>query len=672
MRFSSHVERPTLVKPPPPDRLNSWKEIAEYLDTSVRTVQRWERAEGLPVRRHEHAGGGGTAYALTREVDAWRESRRKRRVLSPRSRLILWRAVFGSMAVLLAATSAWLVWKRSPGRTGELRSVQLTTSAGLDIGASFSPDGNSFVYSSNRSGRFELYKGALSSAAVELQITSDGTQNIEPAWSADGKWIAYHSVAQHGIWLIPSTGGTARRLTGFGSMPAWSPDSRQIAFSGAEAALIAWFGFGAAGAQDPRIWTVAADGSQLRQVTFPNRPSGGHTMPAWSPDGKRLAFVAVTNDASIWNLELSSGKLDMLVQVGRDLPRPYATRWNLLRDPRFSPTGNGLYFAAMNEKGSYAIYWQRRSGEQPKELYSTNGDAPMAIGLLPDGKRLVFTRFLNTSQLWSLKPGAEPKPLFQGAVLRAYRPSFSPDGRLLAFGVETVGRSADMWIMNAEGTGVMPISSESGPKESGDTWTLDGTGLLYTYFDGPRIEFRRYDTVQKTNRVLYSWPSLQGLTRPVLMPDEQVVLASCSRPLNLCLAPGRGGPPRQITFEREGASYPNISRDGEWINYGLRGYPEQIGIMDRNGGHQERLTDDSAVYFPGSFASDNRRISYASYRDGVWNLWWIDRVTRERRQLTHLTTYGPYVRYPAWRPGSEEIVYEYSQVKGNIYLLSLR
>jgi TolB-like protein len=55
-------------------RLNSWKEIAAYLDTSVRTVQRWEQVEGLPVHRHEHARVA-TVYAYASEVDAWFGSR---------------------------------------------------------------------------------------------------------------------------------------------------------------------------------------------------------------------------------------------------------------------------------------------------------------------------------------------------------------------------------------------------------------------------------------------------------------------------------------------------------------------------------------------------------------------------------------------------------------------
>ena len=66
-----------LVSTSAPSRLNSWKEIAGYLDTSVRTVQRWEVIEGLPIHRHEHAKVG-TVYAYTSEVDAWLNDRRKR------------------------------------------------------------------------------------------------------------------------------------------------------------------------------------------------------------------------------------------------------------------------------------------------------------------------------------------------------------------------------------------------------------------------------------------------------------------------------------------------------------------------------------------------------------------------------------------------------------------
>ena len=52
-------------------RLDSWKEIAAYLGRDVRTVQRWERREGLPVHRQQH-DKLGSVYAFRHEIDAWR------------------------------------------------------------------------------------------------------------------------------------------------------------------------------------------------------------------------------------------------------------------------------------------------------------------------------------------------------------------------------------------------------------------------------------------------------------------------------------------------------------------------------------------------------------------------------------------------------------------------
>src|SRR5690349_23990254 len=52
------------------NRLDSWKEIAAYLKRDIRTVQRWEKLEGLPIRRHQHQKRG-SAFAYRDELDAW-------------------------------------------------------------------------------------------------------------------------------------------------------------------------------------------------------------------------------------------------------------------------------------------------------------------------------------------------------------------------------------------------------------------------------------------------------------------------------------------------------------------------------------------------------------------------------------------------------------------------
>ncbi|MGB8325568.1 MAG: hypothetical protein WCE52_21595 [Candidatus Acidiferrum sp.] len=59
---------------PPEDRLDSWKEIATYLNRDVTTVQRWEKREGMPVHRHLH-DRMGSVHASRTELGAWTRSR---------------------------------------------------------------------------------------------------------------------------------------------------------------------------------------------------------------------------------------------------------------------------------------------------------------------------------------------------------------------------------------------------------------------------------------------------------------------------------------------------------------------------------------------------------------------------------------------------------------------
>jgi hypothetical protein len=61
----------------PSDRLDSWKDVAAYLRRDVSTVQRWERREGLPIRRHVHAKQG-SVYAFRSELDSWQHTRTQR------------------------------------------------------------------------------------------------------------------------------------------------------------------------------------------------------------------------------------------------------------------------------------------------------------------------------------------------------------------------------------------------------------------------------------------------------------------------------------------------------------------------------------------------------------------------------------------------------------------
>ncbi len=117
---------PPLVVPhgdPKEDRLDSWKEVAAYFGREVRTVQGWEKSEGLPIHRHRHARQG-SVHAFKSELDAWRQGRNEppsganasavedsASEQTPPIRRWLW--IGGALATMLVVAFSWQFLSRS-------------------------------------------------------------------------------------------------------------------------------------------------------------------------------------------------------------------------------------------------------------------------------------------------------------------------------------------------------------------------------------------------------------------------------------------------------------------------------------------------------------------------------------------------------------------------------
>lgn len=167
-----------------------------------------------------------------------------------------------------------LRWLQSKGSEGEFAS-------NVAPYASFAPDGKAIAMTTYN-GENNMDIGVGSVLGGEFQpLTSSPTNDYQPAWSPDGRTIAFVSERDGTpyIYLMHADGKNQRRLTSSDEPelePAWSPDGTKIAFMSSQGMLLS------------NIYIVNSDGTSLHALT--KEVAGYNENPVWSPDGTMLAF----------------------------------------------------------------------------------------------------------------------------------------------------------------------------------------------------------------------------------------------------------------------------------------------------------------------------------------------------------------------------------------------
>ena len=137
----------------------------------------------------------------------------------------------------------------------------------------WSPDSESIVFVSNRSGQSNIYKMDINGEAVQ-QLTNEASSS--PSWSSDGEWIVFSSRRDGGIFssvYVMTADGRRQRKLAQGRNPVWSPDGKKIAY------ILDIAGSG--------VYVMSAEGQNSRRVTPEKTWS---ESPAWSPDGQWIAY----------------------------------------------------------------------------------------------------------------------------------------------------------------------------------------------------------------------------------------------------------------------------------------------------------------------------------------------------------------------------------------------
>ncbi len=488
------------------------------------------------------------------------------------------------------------------------RTVQFTAYAGEQTQPAFSPDGSRIAYvATSEDGRSRrIYVQHVGrETTVELTPGRAGEQ-FSPAWSPDGRSIAYlsRSNSELGIDIAPvdSQVGVRRVFTpqepshwDQGAL-AWSSDGRTLIFpdhAGSE--------------PHSSIYALDLQTGKARALTSPPAGWEGDLNPAFSPDGKRIAFTRASETSVrylCW-LSFAGGRvISQIHQVTRDRMTIDSLAW--------SADGGSVIFSS-NRGGKYALWTIGLSGGTPQRLPVGTEDAfEPSVG--PKPGELAYA---EGSAIWSIvrvRAGAKgtPPTSLLTSTQQDSAPSISPDGHFLAFQSLRSG-TQEIWISSISGHAMRQLTFAGGPLTGSPAWSHGGETIAFdSRPDGHSHIFAVAaaggQPVQLTfgdsNDIVPRWSH-----------DDRLVYYRSNRGghWQLWKVLSTGGEPKLVS-DGDGIE-PQESADGRWLYY-TRGDEAGLWRMPAEGGRETRVLSQPAAGYWGYWQLELGQIFYLDLTGG--------------------------------------------------------
>ena len=335
------------------------------------------------------------------------------------------------------------VWLMRPDGTRQRRLAEGTY-------PTWAPDGRQLAFVNGTS---LMAIGVDGSGRREIFRPGDGSSPLTPVWAPSGDWIAFATFDE--LWAVRPDGSDAHRVaaaytlgSGFGRAPAnygWSPDGKRLTF--------------VAIANGTDIFTVPVEGGAPTRLTDTVNED---EYPRWSPDGAEIAFFR--GDEGVFVVPSAGG-------AAEPVTRGFAPTW--------SPSGSRLAVL----RGAQVYLVRPDGGGLRRVTRGTSDTAHSPPAWMPDGKTILVARSAPylPSELYTISERGGPmRRITRNGIEETY-PSWSPDGRMIAFTgvIDPMHRSEpEIYVVRSDGTRLRRLTRHPGPDWQ-PAWAPDGKRIVF-------------------------------------------------------------------------------------------------------------------------------------------------------------------------------------------------
>ena len=542
------------------------------------------------------------------------------------------RAIPALAAAAVLLLVLYLVFRRESESWEYAAPLPLTTYSGDELSPAWSPDGKyvAFIWNGSSANNWDIY---IKQPGVEqpARFTSDARSDMSPAWSPDGRRIAF------GRRTVPNTVeiivkafpdgperliAKARECVPFGwqgeKILAWLLDGLHLVVSGAD---------GTCG-----LSVLSSITGMTTRLTTPPGASAQDLAPAVAPDGHAVAFMR----GSIWPAyTVHKQRLTQeLKPAGAPQRLTSGDRGEMW--PAWTPDAKQVFFTRVSSAADGPLVRVSASAVQKPVAIPGLDTLAYTSSLSNDGTVVYATRPPFKTNINKLLLDGNSIESFAASTYLQQSPDHSPDGRQIVFESERSGHR-EIWVSSENGSDLRQLTRFSGAAVQSPRWSPDGSQIAFTVAEGG-------------GRAIYAIPSTGGSARRLTpgvadhvpgdwSPDGKWLYLMSNRTgeYRLWKMPAAGGDMAAVT--ETAARNPRLSPDGRYVYYVTIGKTTALWQMATSGGPPVPLADDVHHVIGIDAVPDGVYYVAAPGSDGEDPIRFVEAASRQKKQIASVA--GP-------------------------------